>query len=290
MAKVGFIGLGNMGNPMVRNLAQAGNDVVLYDQNGEQLQTVARDIGARAATSAADFAGVEAIVTMLPTSKIVASALFDWDGGIPKHLASGTVVIDMSSSDPTETVELGARLREFAVDLVDAPVSGGVPKAAAGTLSIMLGTDSEAAADKAMPFIDSMSSKIFRTGKLGTGHAMKALNNFVAAASFTAACEALVAGERFGLEPQVMVDIFNASTGQSFVTTNFLAEHVVHKKFATGFGLALMTKDVAIARDLTAAMGHEAPVCSAVTSTLSDALEQLGPVDHSAAMKYWESR
>lgn len=290
MGKVGFIGLGNMGNPMVRNLAEAGFDVVLYDQNREQLQILAAEIEATAASRAEDFAGAEAIVMMLPTSEIVASALFDWEGGIPQHLDPGSVIIDMSSSDPTDTVKLGLRLQEFDVDLVDAPVSGGVPKATAGTLSIMLGADSPAAVDKATPIIDAMSSKIFRTGKLGTGHAMKALNNFVAAASFTAACEALVSGERFGLEPQVMVDIFNASTGQSFVTSNFMSEHIVNKKYATGFGLALMTKDVAIAKDLNSAMDHEAPVCSAVSATLSSALEQLGPVDHSAAMKYWERR
>lgn len=290
MSKVGFIGLGNMGGPMVRNLAKAGHDVVVYDQNDEVLAATAGEIGGTAARSPADFQDVEAVVTMLPTSKIVATALFDWEEGIPSQLRPGTVIIDMSSSDPTETVKLGRRLAAFEVELVDAPVSGGVAKATDGTLSIMLGADSEAAAQRAVPIVETMSAKIFRTGNVGTGHAMKALNNFVAAAATTAACEALVAGGRFGLDPQVMVDIFNASTAQSFVTTHVLSEHVVGKKYASGFGLGLYAKDVGIAKTLTEEMKQDAPVCAAVSSTMNAALEELGNVDHTAAMQYWEKR
>lgn len=290
MPKVGFIGLGTMGSPMVRNVAKAGYDVVLYDQNEQALQSVAEEVGGTAATCPSDFGQVEAIVLMLPTSKIVASALFDWDGGIPAQLEPGTVIIDMSSSDPTDTVELGKRLAEHNIDLVDAPVSGGVAKAAAGTLSIMLGADDEDAAQRAIPVIEAMSERIFRTGKLGTGHAMKALNNYVAAAATTASCEALVAGQRFGLDPATMVDIFNASTGQSFVTQHVLPEHVVNKQYASGFGLALYTKDVGIAQSLTEAMNQDAPVCRAVAGTMNAALEELGNVDHTLAMTYWEQQ
>jgi 3-hydroxyisobutyrate dehydrogenase len=290
MSRVGFIGLGNMGRPMVRNIAKAGHDVVVFDQDEEVLAATAQEIGGTAAQSPADFKGVETIVTMLPTSGVVAAALFDWEGGIPSQLQPGTVIIDMSSSDPTETVKLGQRLAEFNVYLVDAPVSGGVAKAADGTLSIMLGADSEEAAGWAIPIVETMSARIFRTGHVGSGHAMKALNNFVAAAATTAACEALVAGERFGLDPQLMVDIFNASTGQSFVTTHVLSEHVVGKKYASGFGLGLYAKDVGIAKTLTEAMNQDAPVCAAVSGTMNAALEELGNVDHTAAMKYWEKR
>lgn len=290
MSKVGFIGLGNMGGPMVRNLAKAGHEVVVFDQDTNVLNAIAAEIGGTAATTPSDFKEVGAIVTMLPSSKIVAAALFDWDEGIPSHLKPGTVIIDMSSSDPMETVKLGERLVEFSVDLVDAPVSGAVPKATDGTLSIMLGADKDDAAEKAVPVIESMSARIFRTGRLGTGHAMKALNNFVAAAATTASCEALVAGERFGLDPQTMVDIFNASTGQSFVTTHVLSQQIVSKKYASGFGLGLYAKDVGIAKALTKAMQQDAPVCAAVSGALDDALKELGNVDHTAAMLYWEKR
>ncbi|MGW6172489.1 NAD(P)-dependent oxidoreductase [Arthrobacter sp. NPDC055138] len=287
-ATVGFIGLGNMGAPMVRNLAKAGYDVVLYDANHAVRDSVAVETGSIAAATPADFARAEVVVTMLPTSKIVAAALFDWDDGISGHLPAGAVVVDMSSSDPTETVLLGDRLAEVGVSLVDAPVSGGVVKAAEGTLAIMLGGDDDAAIQRALPVIDALSSTIFRTGKLGSGHAMKALNNYVAAAATTAACEALVAGERFGLDQQTMVDIFNASTGQSWVTTNVLGQQVVSRNFGSGFALGLYAKDVGIARSLTAAMDHPAPVCQAVSQTLNAALEDLGNVDHAAAMTYWE--
>ena len=287
-ATVGFIGLGNMGAPMVRNIAKAGYGVVLYDADHAVRDAVARETGGTAASAPADFAHAAVVVTMLPTSKIVAAALFDWEDGIPRHLPAGAVVVDMSSSDPTETVLLGDRLAEAGVSLVDAPVSGGVLKAEQGSLAIMMGGDDDAAIQRALPVIESLSSTVFRTGKLGSGHAMKALNNYVAAAATTAACEALVAGERFGLDQQTMVDIFNASTGQSWVTTNVLGQQVVSRNFGSGFALGLYAKDVGIARSLTTAMDHPAPVCHAVSQTLIDALEDLGNVDHAAAMTYWE--
>lgn len=286
--KIGFIGLGNMGAPMVRNVAKSGYDVVLYDTNAELCGRIATEIGGTAASSPADFAGADTVVTMLPTSKIVASALLDWEDGVPTHLAPGAVIIDMSSSDPTETVSLGARLAATGVALVDAPVSGGIPKAETGELSIMLGGDDEDALALAVPVIEAMSAAIFRTGKLGSGHAMKALNNFVAAAATTAACEALIVGERFGLDQQTMVDIFNASTGQSWVTANVLGQHVVSRNFGSGFALGLYAKDVGIAKNLAGAMEGAAPVCHAVSATLNDALSDLGNVDHTAAMTYWE--
>lgn len=290
MGRVGFIGLGNMGTPMVGNLAGSGADLVVFDLDSGRTRAVAEEVGAVPARTASDFAGVDGIVTMLPTSDAVAAALLEWDDGIVGHLRSGTVVIDMSSSDPTQTVELGGRLRKLGIDLVDAPVSGAVAKARAGTLAVMMGADSDEAADRATPIVAAMSARIFRTGKLGTGHAMKALNNFVAGAATTAAFEALIAGERFGLAPATMVEILNASTGQSFVTSNVLPEHVVGGKFASGFGLALYAKDVRIARSLTQAVHHPAPVCDAVSGALDTALEELGNVDHTRAFEYWKEQ
>ncbi|RNL85320.1 NAD(P)-dependent oxidoreductase [Halostreptopolyspora alba] len=287
MSQVGFIGLGNMGAPMLGNLTGSGVRTLALDLDRERMAMVAGETGAARARSAADFAEVEAIVTMLPTSEAVSSALFDWDDGIVGHLRPGAVVIDMSSADPTQTVRLGERLRARGLNMVDAPVSGAVAKATAGTLAVMMGADNEAAAEKAVPIVETMSATIFRTGALGTGHAMKALNNFVAGAATTAACEALIAGERFGLAPETMVEILNASTGQSFVTSNVLNEHVVRRNFASGFGLALYAKDVRIARSLTRAIHHPAPVCEAVSDTFDAALAELGNVDHTRAYEYW---
>ncbi|GAB3618287.1 NAD(P)-dependent oxidoreductase [Okibacterium endophyticum] len=287
---VGFVGLGTMGDPMSTNVASGGYDLRLYDIDFDRANELGERIGATAVREAAELAGCDVLVLMLPTSAIVRSVLLNDDGGLAIPFEPGAVVVDMSSSDPNDTVETGRALAVHGVSLVDAPVSGARERAISGTLAIMLGADDDAAAERAIPVIDTMSQKIFRTGRLGTGHAMKALNNFVAGASFVASSEALVAGERFGLDPRVMVDILNASTGQTFASLNVLGPHVVEREFASGFALPLLTKDVRIAKSLQDSVGHDAPVCSAVTDALGSALDALGNVDHTQAYTFWEQR
>lgn len=289
LPRVGFIGIGTMGGPMSANIVRGGYEVTLYDADVERARAVAEAQGASAADTVAGLADCDIIVTMLPTSAIVRDALLDERGELRVPLAAGSVVVDMSSSDPNETVETGAMLARHGVILVDAPVSGAKERAADGTLTIMLGGDDEAAVERAKPVISTMSRDIFRTGKLGTGHAMKALNNFVAGASFVAASEALIAGERFGLDPRVIVDVLNVSTGQSFATTHVMGDHVVDGKFASGFALPLITKDVRIAQALQASVDHDAPVCDAVAASLGSALDALGNVDHTAAYQHWQA-
>jgi 3-hydroxyisobutyrate dehydrogenase len=185
--------------------------------------------------------------------------------------------------------ELGRALAASGVALVDAPVSGGVPKADAGTLAIMIGGDDAAAIERARPPLDAMGKKLFLTGPLGSGHAMKALNNYVAAAGFTAAAEALIVGHKFGLDPAVMVEILNASTGRSFSTEYTMKEHVLPRKFATGFALGLLAKDVGIAADLVEAIGADAPVCKLLRELWAEAATAVGgSVDHSVALRHWE--
>jgi 3-hydroxyisobutyrate dehydrogenase len=287
--EVGFIGLGRMGGPMARNVAAAGFSLVLRDESAAAEQRLAAETGGRIARSPADMAGCGVVVTMLPTSAIVADALLKWEGGVPQHLPAGAVVVDMSSSVPRDTVTLGARLAEHGVALVDAPVSGGVPGAVAGTLSIMMGADDPAAAERAQEVVDAMSARIYRTGGLGTGHAVKALNNFVAASTFVACGEALIAAERFGLDPATLVDVLNTSTGRSFVSSEVLGEHVVGGRYASGFSLPLMTKDVGIALNLLQEMSTVAGAGERVYGALHDALEELGDVDHTRAVQYWSS-
>lgn len=291
VTRVGFIGLGTMGEPMVAQIAASGRyAVVVHDTDPARAQQLAVRIGATAASGADGLAESDVIVLMLPTSAIVRSVLVDAEGRPRIAARPGTVFVDMSSSDPTETIETGRLLAEAGYPLVDAPVSGARERAVAGTLSIMLGADDDLAARRALPVIETMSARIFRTGGLGTGHAMKALNNFVAAAAFTASTEALVSGTRFGLDPAVMVEILNASTGQSFVTTHVLPDHIVGGAYASGFALPLMTKDVRIAQRVQRAAGHRAPVCDAVAEALGDALDALGDVDHTRAFNFWRER
>lgn len=284
---VGFIGLGTMGGPMSRNIARGGFPLRVHDIDAELTAATAERIGAVSAVASADLAPCDVVVLMLPTSALVRAALLDGDElRIP--FREGTVIVDMSSSDPTETVETGRMLAAHGIRMVDAPVSGARERAEAATLAIMLGTDDDAAAETAIPVIETMSHSIYRTGGLGTGHAMKALNNFVAGAAFAASAEALIAGERFGLDPQVMVDVFNDSTGQTFSSSHVLGPHVVDRKFASGFALPLLTKDVRIAQKLGRSVDHAAPICDAVTAAFEGALDDLGAVDHTRAYEFWE--
>src|SRR5690606_569731 len=162
------------------------------------------------------------------------------------------------------TQKLGAALAKRGIVLIDAPVSGGVPRAEAGALTLMIGTDDEAALAKARPALEAMGKQLFRTGPLGSGHAMKALNNYVAAAAFIASTEAIRIGQHFGLDPAVMVDIMNVSTGRNFNSEMTIKQHVLSGTFATGFQLGLMTKDVTIAADHGENIGVKAPLSGLV--------------------------
>ena len=226
---------------------------------------------------------------MLPTGQIVRQALLeDAAGAFAKAARPGLIVIDMSSSDPVGTRALGAELARLGVVLIDAPVSGAVPRARTGTLAIMIGGDDKAAIERAKPLLLSMGDRLFDTGPLGSGHAMKALNNYIAAAGYTAAVESLLIGERFGLDQSVMVDILNASTGRNFSTEFMLKEHVLGGKFATGFAVGLMAKDVKIAADLGEAVHLDAPMSRLIRERWAIARDRLGYAgDTSAAILAW---
>ncbi|HWV87623.1 MAG TPA: NAD(P)-dependent oxidoreductase [Capillimicrobium sp.] len=284
MATVGFIGLGNMGWPMASNLLAAGHDLVVHDADPARAQAFATERGGGVAGGPDGFAAVDAVITMLPDDRVVATAVID--DGVAAALPRGAVVIDMSSSDPIGTQRLGERLPE-GIGLVDAPVSGGIPRAQDGTLSIMAGGSDEAVA-QAMPLLEVLGERIFRTGALGSGHAMKALNNYLAAAAYSAATEALAIGRRFGLDPETMFDIVNTSTGRSFSSEVVLRNNVVTGEYATGFALGLLAKDVGIAADMAAALAVEAPTLALVSRRWAEAAVALGPdADHSEAHKQW---
>ncbi|MEQ8699046.1 MAG: NAD(P)-dependent oxidoreductase [Bauldia litoralis] len=289
---VGFIGIGNMGWPMAANVAKAGLPLTVYDANPDASKRFADEHGCTAAGNLADLgAAADIVVTMLPTGPIVRAVMLDADGGgLAPHLAAGAIVIDMSSSEAIGNRELGAILAQKGITLIDAPVSGGVPRAEDGSLAIMIGGDDEDAIAKAEPVLSTMGGKLFRTGGLGNGHAMKALNNYVAAAGFTAAAEAMIMGQKFGLEPATMIDIINNSTGRNFNTELPIKDHVLTGTFATGFQLGLMAKDVKIAGDLGESIDIEAPLSRLVRDLWADALGALGPTqDFTAAIKRWEA-
>jgi 3-hydroxyisobutyrate dehydrogenase len=285
---VGFLGLGNMGWPMARNLSRAGHRLTVRDVDAERQRRFAAEHDCLEARTPAAFAGTAVVVTMLPDDRVVWQAVVDWEGGLAAALAPRAVVVDMSSSNPLGTRRLGDELARHGVALVDAPVSGGVTRAADGTLSIMIGGDDEDAIARAEPVLRVLGGRLFRTGPLGSGHAMKALNNYVGAAAYLTAAEALAVGQHYGLDVDVMLDVMNSSTGRSFNTEHVLKEDVVTGRYGTGFALGLMAKDVGIAASLAEASGVDAPACRLVSRRWSEALEGLGPgADHSTAHRRW---
>ena len=286
---IGFVGIGNMGGPMVRCLAKAGFGSILYDVRAETTAPFAKEGGPY--TVAKDLAEVgaaaEVVITMLPDSKIVRAAVMGGGDkkGLVDGLAKGAVIIDMSSAFPLETQRLGRELAERGIGLVDAPVSGGVPKAVTGTLAIMTGGDT-AVIDRLEPVLKAMGT-IYRTGMLGSGHAMKALNNYVSAAGLIATSEALVIGEKFGLSPRTMNQILNASTGRNNTTENKVDRYMLNRAFNSGFALALMRKDVGMARELAAELGITAEELDLVSGILDKADANLAAgADHTAVFQY----
>lgn len=284
--RVGFIGIGIMGWPMAANVLKAGHDVTVYDTDADRSARFAAEHGAKQATQPAQLASVEAVITMLPNGHIVREVYTE----LGPHLQPGTVAIDMSSSDPTGTRSLGQTLARSGIVLLDAPVSGTVTRAQPGTLTIMIGGDDRSAIERVKPLLGSMGNRLFETGSLGSGHAMKALNNFVAAAGFAAAAEALLAGQRFGLDAARMLEIMNVSTGRNFNTEVVMSEHVVGRKFASGFTLGLLAKDVRIAADLAAATDLDAPLTRLVAERYALAQGKLGGArDNTEAILSWDN-
>ena len=285
---VGFVGVGNMGKRMAANLVKAGFSLVIRDNDPAAQQRFIAAHGGEPATAPQSFAAAGVVVAMLPDGAAVREAVLGWEGGIAAVLPPGAVVLDMSSSDPVGTKALATDLAPLGIRLIDAPVSGGISRAGSGTLSLMVGGQDEEAFGRVRPVLETLGERIFRTGPLGSGHAMKALNNFLGAAAYTAAAEALSIGHEFGLDPRVMLDVVNTSTGRSFNTEVVLKDDVITGRYGTGFALGLLAKDVGIAADLAEAVGVDAPTCQLVRRRWADAAAGLGfTADHSEAHKRW---
>ena len=290
--RIGFIGIGAMGARMAANLARAGLSLTVHDADRRKVEQFAQSHQARPATSLADLGrSSDVVITMLPTGPIVRQVfLHEQTGALEASLVSGSVVIDMTSSEPTGTRELSAVLAKRGVTLIDAPVSGGITGAEQGRLVMMVGTDNKPALERVRPVLAVLGHRVFEVGGSGAGHAMKALNNYVSGTGFMAAIEALVIGKSFGLDPAVMVDVLNESTGRNFATANTLKQEVISRAFATEFVLGLLAKDVKIAADLAEDIQINAPLVRASRDLILRAREAVGgDADHTAAIKYWEA-
>jgi len=287
-AHIGFVGLGKMGQPMVRQLSRAGYRALVHDLDPGAVKRACEHPGVEAQGSLKVIAErCEAVITMLPEGRIV-RAVTAGAGGLLAGWSRGGVLIDMSSSSPVGTRELGGALAGRGVGMIDAPVSGGVRKADDATLAIMVGGDAETV-ERCKPVLEAMGKQIFLTGPLGCGHAMKALNNYVSAAGLVAAAEAVFAAGRFGLDPSKVVDVLNASTGMNNSTVNKFHRFILSRTFDSGFSLDLMVKDLKIALEVARATGTPAPLAEACVEAWSEAQAALGPgLDHTAVVRYWE--
>lgn len=274
MTTVGFIGLGQMGKLMSANLAAGGYAVQSYDLNGSGNR--------KSAQAAAD--GAHVLITMLPDGAAVRKAV---RAALP-GLQAGAVVVDMSSSDPGATRELEKDLGKAHILLLDAPVSGSKTGAKDATLAIMVGGDA-AVLKHVRPVLEKMGNRIFHCGPLGAGHAMKALNNYIGGSGTIAAFEAVIVGKAFGLDPALMVEVFNASTGYNSSTQRKLPQQVLTNAFASGFSAALMSKDVAIAEGIAKGTRVPAPYLAATSKLWREALRRLPRgADHTEMFRFLE--
>ncbi|MPZ62129.1 MAG: NAD-binding protein [Propionibacteriales bacterium] len=290
---IGFVGIGNMGTPMTRRLLDAGYRVRGYDARADAGADLDGSDGfTRAGTLAEVIAGARAVILMLPDSTIVAQVLLD--EGLLDAVAQTTtdvespVVIDMSSSQPEETVRLAAEAESRGVRMIDAPVSGGVPAARDGSLTVMVGGPEELGR-ACEPALEQIGRNVVHCGPIGAGHALKALNNLLSASHLIASSEALVIGTRFGLDPQVMMDAINGSSGRSWSTLTKWPRYVLPRTFDSGFLMSLLVKDTKIALGLARSTGVEAAHATATLELWSKANQELSAdADHTDIHRWVE--
>ncbi len=277
-----------MGLPMAKLLNAEVFDTIGFDLSPKASAEFKASGGKIANNPRATMKGASIVITMLPDGAIVRSVLEDVDNGqaLPD---SGALVIDMSSSEPIGTQELHARFSKSGIGMIDAPVSGGVSRAQTGTLSIMVGGDEENIR-RAAPILSTFGT-IKRTGKIGSGHAAKCLNNYVSAAGLFAACQALIAGQEYGLDPAAMIEILNSSTGQNFATSNKLQQQILSSRFESGFAMSLMAKDLKTASNLADALGLKNIHMSSDAKIWAEASQSLGPLsDHTEIYRFLQKR
>lgn len=288
MHKIGFIGLGIMGRPMSKNLLKAGHALVVHSRSpGPVAELVAA--GATAAASPRDVAqAADVIITMLPDSPDVRQVVLGADG-VMAGARPGAVVVDMSSIAPAVSRELAVRLAEKGVEFLDAPVSGGEPKAIAGTLAVMAG-GSQKTFDACVPLLKCMAASVVRVGDVGAGNVAKLANQVMAAINLAGISEALVLAARAGADPALVYEAIRGGLAGSALL-DAKAPTMLDRKFNPGFKLKLHLKDLANALDTGREFGSPLPLTAAITPMLQALqAEGLGEADHSALLQYFEQQ
>ncbi|ETN45573.1 uncharacterized protein HMPREF1541_09405 [Cyphellophora europaea CBS 101466] len=290
---VGYIGLGKAGASMASNLPRAGFKLIVRDADPERERAFAdANPNTTVASAGPDgFKDVDVLVTMLPQGRVVREVILG-DHGIASHLKKGTIIIDTSSSSPFDTRSLGTDLESRDLVLIDSPVTQAhLHDTDTGDATLMVGCNDQTSFDRALPVLQAMAKYVFHMGKLGAGHAMKTLNNYISAASIVALSDALVTGQKFGLDPVQMIDVLNVGTGRNFSTTDSYQSDALPRKYASGFQLALLIKDVGIAKSVFEHEGFETEMPGLVNRYFQEAMGILKPdADHTELLKMWERR
>ena len=285
--KIGMIGLGIMGKPMAKNILKAGySDLTVYDLSQAAVEEVVA-AGAKAAANVQEIgANCDVILTMLPNSPHVKSVMLGEDG-VAKTIKEGTVFIDMSSINPIASKEIAAELAKKGVKMLDAPVSGGEPKAIDGTLSFMVGGEQEVF-DTYKPLLETMGASVVRCGEIGAGNTTKLANQVVVALNIAAVSEAFMLAEKAGVDPHLVFDAIKGGLAGSTVM-NAKAPMIMEGNFKPGFKIDLHIKDLNNAIETGHTVGAPLPMTAAVMEMMQMLrADGCGQDDHSAIAKYYE--
>jgi 3-hydroxyisobutyrate dehydrogenase-like beta-hydroxyacid dehydrogenase len=285
--RVGFVGIGNIGEPVCRHLLDKGYELWIYDVDPEALAKLGGTPAEPAASPQALATEADVVLLSLPNSDVVEELVFG-KSGLKEGLSSGKALIDTSSSRPSSTRGISKRLAAKGIDMLDAPVSGGVVRAREGTLSIMVG-GKRAVYEKYREVLKSFGDRIFYVGDHGAGHLVKALNNLLSATTLASAAEAALLARRAGVAPDAFVEVINASNGRSYSTEVKFPRYILNRTFDDGFALGLMSKDLKIALETAAEMEFPMPIGSAVAQIWGLAVARgYGPENHTAIYAFLE--
>jgi len=286
MAKIGFIGLGIMGKPMAKNLLKAGHEVVVYDIVPAGVADLVAAGAKAAATSKAVAEQCNFIITIVPNSPHVKAAILG-PNGVAEGAKKGALVVDMSSIDPTVSKEVGAELAKKGIRFVDAPVSGGEPKAIDGTLSIMCG-GAKADFDEALPILKCMGASVVLCGAIGAGNVTKLANQIIVALNIAALSEAMVLATKSGVDPQLVFDAIKGGLAGSTVM-NAKAPMMLDRNIKPGFRINLHIKDLNNALDCGHSVGVPLPLTSQAMEIMQALkVDGMGDADHSAIVRFYE--
>ena len=291
LRRIGFIGIGNMGSPMAAHVIKAGFDLTLYDVNPEACEKFVSQHGGKIAASLAELGrSVEVVITMLPNDKIV-NAVILGNEGVASTLAKGSVVLDMSTSDPVATQTLAASLEPRGIAVVDAPVMGGVVFARDGTLDIMAAGDA-ATVERVTPLLTCMGRSLTNCGAVGNAHALKALGNYINACAMINVVEAMSIGRKFGLDAKFMADaLLPMINGRQHPLEKKVIPQILTRQFSTGMAMGFITKDLKIAVDTAKSIGAYAPLAERTHALWEEAVQQFGgQLDQTEVARLWEQK